>query len=524
ALPALNPVSRLAPASGLASAAPAPAAAPTLSAAPAAAPFENLGRLAEGLRPELEALQSQEVQGEAARGLAESLMAPVLGRGAPAAETEVVPSLPERTAYKPLVSQVAFSEDVPAARRDLLLQSLSRRKAGWKRGLANMGLDLGFSAAPVMSARSAKDVKGGKTAFVVEWRQGELRVGVFKAYVSAKNLDPQFYRLAAPEPPKERQLKIRFVKSIVLPGSPLGVEQNVSESDIAAFLETAGLRLLRKSWDGYYQVAVTGNARPEEVARKLSGRSLVLYATPELFSVPAANQVRIAFKKSTARLVAEGVWQDTYLKDSEIGELLARFGLRVLSVDRGGIYTAGAEGLRAQAAARALQLKAEVLYAAPVEFAPAWTSQLIVKFRESYVFDAGGIYAKSAVSEDNVASVLKRHGLLVVSVLGERLYKVARVKDGAPAKAWAGKVAAEPVVESALPLGGLSEEKVRAAAHGAISRKGRPWSSTEYNAAYAEAYWKLETAGATPEQMGLFQRLCDEAPVRGGGFNPWSGD
>ncbi|MDD5628155.1 MAG: hypothetical protein PHU21_03760, partial [Elusimicrobia bacterium] len=72
--------------------------------------------------------------------------------------------------------------------------------------------------------------------------------------------------------------------------------------------------------------------------------------------------------------------------------------------------------------------------------------------------------------------------------------------------------------------GGVTDEQIRSAARGVASYKGRPWSSTEYNMAYGTTYWSLEERGATSEQLQLFEKLCDEAPVRAGGFNPWSGD
>ena len=34
----------------------------------------------------------------------------------------------------------------------------------------------------------------------------------------------------------------------------------------------------------------------------------------------------------------------------------------------------------------------------------------------------------------------------------------------------------------------------------------------------------LHKAGATVAQLALFNRFVDEAPIKGGSFNPWSGD
>lgn len=70
----------------------------------------------------------------------------------------------------------------------------------------------------------------------------------------------------------------------------------------------------------------------------------------------------------------------------------------------------------------------------------------------------------------------------------------------------------------------VTEDMVRAAAAHVIAFKGRPWSSTEYNSVYYPELERLKAEGATQEQIALFMKLCDEAPIKGGRFNPWSGD
>ncbi|MBI3563782.1 MAG: hypothetical protein HY079_01140 [Elusimicrobia bacterium] len=70
----------------------------------------------------------------------------------------------------------------------------------------------------------------------------------------------------------------------------------------------------------------------------------------------------------------------------------------------------------------------------------------------------------------------------------------------------------------------LAEERVRGAAASVASYKGRPWSQTEYNMAYYTTLESLKKDGATKAQLALFEKLCAEAPIRGGSFNPWSGD
>ncbi len=70
----------------------------------------------------------------------------------------------------------------------------------------------------------------------------------------------------------------------------------------------------------------------------------------------------------------------------------------------------------------------------------------------------------------------------------------------------------------------LSDEQVRATAAGVIAMKGRPWSQTEFNAAYYPALQSLKDGGATKAQIALFEKLVADAPIKGGSFNPWSGD
>jgi hypothetical protein len=75
--------------------------------------------------------------------------------------------------------------------------------------------------------------------------------------------------------------------------------------------------------------------------------------------------------------------------------------------------------------------------------------------------------------------------------------------------------------EAKLPV---TDDEIRASAGGVASSKGGIWSQTEYNMAYSNTYDNLRTRGATETQLALFKKLCDEAPVLGGGFNRWSGD
>lgn len=80
------------------------------------------------------------------------------------------------------------------------------------------------------------------------------------------------------------------------------------------------------------------------------------------------------------------------------------------------------------------------------------------------------------------------------------------------------------VIKRVVKKSKVSEERVRGAAASVASYKGRPWSHTEYNMAYYNTLESLKKDGATKAQVALFEKLCAEAPVRGGSFNPWSGD
>jgi hydroxymethylpyrimidine pyrophosphatase-like HAD family hydrolase len=70
----------------------------------------------------------------------------------------------------------------------------------------------------------------------------------------------------------------------------------------------------------------------------------------------------------------------------------------------------------------------------------------------------------------------------------------------------------------------VTDDDIRAAAAGVIAYKGRPWSQTEYSSVYYPAIESLKSRGATQLQLALFETLCAAAPIKGGSFNPWSGD
>ncbi|MBI3551568.1 MAG: hypothetical protein HY077_03555 [Elusimicrobia bacterium] len=78
--------------------------------------------------------------------------------------------------------------------------------------------------------------------------------------------------------------------------------------------------------------------------------------------------------------------------------------------------------------------------------------------------------------------------------------------------------------ERAFANSGVTVARIEAAAKSVASYKGMPWSHTEYNMEESLTADSLRRDGAGPAQIRLFSRLCDAAPMRPGGFNPWSGD
>jgi hypothetical protein len=70
----------------------------------------------------------------------------------------------------------------------------------------------------------------------------------------------------------------------------------------------------------------------------------------------------------------------------------------------------------------------------------------------------------------------------------------------------------------------VSDDEIAAAAKSVVSSKGGIWSATEYNMGYYNTLENLTKRGATKAQLAAFRKLCDDAPVIGGRFNPWSGD
>lgn len=463
---------------------PSPAAAPlpTAPQAPAAATAESLSAISQVIAPDLARASDARQSGEASSGSAERVMAALLGptkKSSPGvfAASQAVPG---RKA--PLVPGVVFAPAVTPEQQARLTESLTRRKAGWSRGLAQVGVKLSGPVAPQLSVREAKDiVRAGvlqETVYTVDWSQGRTHLGSFRAAVAVKDPAPKIRSLGAPAAAPEQRLRIRF-------------RADVSAAEIEAFLETHQLRSLSRSYKNEVAAAVTGEDKAGEVSRALSARGIVLYATDDAFKPADARQLTVRFKRGAA--------------DAEIQRVLRGHGLRVLSIGYGGEYVLGVEEGSGGAAAALLSAEGPVFWASPKISEAREDRMAVLRFKEG--------------SEDEMAAVLR--GLTVVKAYDERSFRVA---GAVSARELAESLASEGAVLSAVAVGSVRDEQVRGYARGTASHKGRPWSSTEYNMSYAMGYDALAAAGATEAQLALYRELCDAAPVQGGGFNPWSGD
>lgn len=72
-------------------------------------------------------------------------------------------------------------------------------------------------------------------------------------------------------------------------------------------------------------------------------------------------------------------------------------------------------------------------------------------------------------------------------------------------------------------LDGEARKAIESAKAGLASSKGYPWSYTEYNCALASAMDHLASQYGDAAAQELMRQM-ESVPVRGGRFNPWSGD
>lgn len=386
----------------------------------------------------------------------------------------------------PAVSGVSYARGVSKRHKAVLDESLRRRKAGWFRGLARMGVALDGPVAPKLKVTAAKD-RSSRTAAVVtaveytlSWTQGSIKSGSFRVVVPMKDPQPEFSRLAAPAIPAEKQVVLR-VKS----GTP--------EAEARAFFEAQGLRVVARSYDGLWTVAVTGRYGAAAAARRLSGKGFVIYAAAKTASYAEADQVLVSPLPG--------------LSETDLAALFSRYGLTVLEKTQDGPWRAGTAKGRSAKVLAAMAQDGAVLYARA--------------FKTDIPESRHAVVELAPVGADALPALLRRHGLTVLDELGGRAYLVGGPLE-APALAAALK--ADAAVASAVAVGSLPDAAVEAAANGTASYKGRPWSSTEYNLNWAMGYDSLRRRGATAAQLKRYEELTAAAPVRGGGFNPWSGD
>lgn len=115
-------------------------------------------------------------------------------------------------------------------------------------------------------------------------------------------------------------------------------------------------------------------------------------------------------------------------------------------------------------------------------------------------------------------------GFIRAYVLEERV--VAEFESPEALAAYAAPATFEGLSVLRVPVARVSvkDSEIEAAVKALAGSKGYPWSSTEYNAAYAGYVESLRARGANDWQLQRFSDLESLEPVRGGRFNPWSGD
>lgn len=492
--PAL-PTLRLSPGLGV-SAAAAPLASPTLlpslaapvlptavNVLPAATPVAAKATMANVVAvaaPALQAISRPNVSGAAAHGAGITLEDALTGRRS-AGAVFAAPSSPVNAALPtarsaPAVSGISYARGITKAQRAVLDESLKRRKAGWFRGLSRMGVALEGPVAPALKVTKAEALKTG-SAFTVEWKQGATKLGTFRVVVPTKDPEPEFRRLADPAPEDKKIVLLRF--------------QDVPEADVLAFAAAKNLRVVARGWrDQPWTFAVTGRDRAAVVAKRLNGVGPVLSATAKAAVYAEEDQIIVAFVPGTAGQAFAAAFR--------------RHELTVLEKSQDNIWRLGAAKGRGAKALDSLRHDGTVFYARALKAEIPETLQAVLTLAPA----AGAL---------ELPAFLARHGLTVLAELGGRTYLVGGTADAAA-------LAADPAAASVVAVGSLADSAVEAAANGTASYKGRPWSSTEYNLNWAMGYDSLRRRGATAAQLKRYEELTAAAPIRGGSFNPWSGD
>jgi hypothetical protein len=265
--------------------------------------------------------------------------------------------------------------------------------------------------------------------------------------------------------------------------------------------------LLRKDWTGSYDVAVTGKNKARAFASSVSGKGPIFYARAQSVRIPESRQLTLTLKNGADQAAA--------------AKLFRANDLYVLEKDRDGrnFRVGTTPGVSAAKTASRLTSRGIVQLAKPLVSGAAEDQIVVVQFnRPTY-----GENARPGAQEADIARTMLRGKLEVVEDLGDGAFKVAAAEktDG---KKLAEKLRKFKHIASALHVGAAGDSDVKSAAASATAYKGRPWSQTEYNMHYHYARAALIMKGATDAQLKEFARLSAEAPIKGGSFNPWSGD
>ncbi|MCX5788839.1 MAG: hypothetical protein NTX64_10095 [Elusimicrobia bacterium] len=463
-----------------------------------AAQARRVERFSKAAAPELatakDAKAGIESAGNAGSRLFDITAARTEGGEVPVGSPDATSAAPRLRRYAPLLTNVSYADGVAQEQKSLLGESISRRKAGWSQGLKRAGLDLaaGQPAVSVLSAQtkvSKNNPADYTVTYQLEWKYSDTKLGRARVAINSLKLAPSIYALPLPEPPKERQLVVRF-------------NSQAPEADVRALAEQLGLRVLRHDYRGAYSLAAPESTDINAAERKLAESNIVLDARPAVFEVPAENQVRATFKKTAS--------------ESDITAALRQAGLRVISVDYWGNWTLGAPGADAAKAAKLLQDSRLAVSATPAVSEAPESRRIVVTMRREMAQEGRQV----PVTEDQLGDFLSGAGVRVLEDLGGAYVIEVAGDNAAAAKA----LAAHPLVERAAAVGSITDDRIKASAKGVASQKGRPWSQTEYNASWGYTYDALKRDGATKAQLELFEKLTAEAPVIGGSFNPWSGD
>lgn len=467
----------------------APSLAPSLPSPAAASALVAEATLSAA--PALAAVAAPSASAADSRGAAAASFDALLGVPAAASVPGVPAPVPAAApAFAPPDIAVKFPRAVPAPPRALLAETLRRRQAGWREGMKSAGVRADAPAPSFAVTKVAEKSAGtpaAETSYEISWSQGPQRVGAFRVTIRHKDLRARFARLAAPEAPKSKVFSVRL-----LPG--------IARADAERLLEAAGLRVLGGSGQDWRVAAVGRDTPKAAAARLMKAKDAVFYASPAAKAAPS-RLLRVR--------VLPGATED------ELSALFRAARLTVSVAPRPYLAQPDPWLLVAsgpvEKALKRLRASGLVLAASPAALKLDEGRQAVVRVKEG-------------VDAVDLAARLNRDwGVDLVAEHGGRSYRVQAPK-GVSGAALAARLSADSAVERAVPVGAVSDESVAAAAKGAASYKGRPWSSTEYNMQSYYSRLSLEEAGATRAQLETFERLLAAAPVLGGGFNPWSGD